>query len=157
MSSFNAKEAVEFIQKQFGDGLSTNQAQEIEKEIKNLKEDPILVLNVNPQWAELYSTELADEIIQAINAVAASKAQLKNENQIMPWLIHFDLSQHIYECQEEIFQKFPQAFAYSPLAIAAGGLHHGAPTVPLARSVVIHKVSANEEETDMEPFNFFYV
>ncbi len=97
---------------------------------------------------------LADQIADTIATYNMPPGQRRDSKKNCHRIaFHFRNMDEIYRCQDDILQNFRQAFACSANVVAAGFVRANAPKVSMARTLVIMKLAARED--DIVAFNFF--
>ena len=148
--------------------LTVGEAQVLENVLTNLKDDPLLVLQVNPNWIPNGGAS-ADAVLDAIAVhdmpVAPPGAPQERRDKLVGcsrWIFQFKNTSDIVQCKMAIQALHLNAFAFTPTAAAQFAalfpLNPPLPvhaTQPLAEAVVINKVAITSSDAMSFPFFYF--
>eukprot|EP00270_Netrium_digitus_P016061 TRINITY_DN5701_c0_g1_i4.p1 TRINITY_DN5701_c0_g1~~TRINITY_DN5701_c0_g1_i4.p1 ORF type:complete len:192 (-),score=23.17 TRINITY_DN5701_c0_g1_i4:58-633(-) len=163
-SIFKPEHAAAFVQELIG--IDASQLVHLASHLQGVDEDPVLVLQMNPEWTAANNQQAANAVLDAI---AQFRMQGGHRRDVFGyrWIYHFKNSQEIHECRAALLATHPHAFSLSPTAVAtavaAGAV--GVASIPMASTAIIHKIAVREDdiiheiavrEDDVEPFQFFY-
>ena len=140
--------------------LTENEAAVLEKAICKLKDDPLMVVQINPNWRRRAGAAAAT-ILDAIAVHNMPGVQRRDDmDGCRRWVFQFRNSSDINPCKAAIRALHPSAFAVSAEGVAA----LGGPAIPanlraqvahpLGKAVIINKISTVRSEIMELPFFF---
>ena len=141
--------------------LTENEAAVLEKAICKLKDDPLMVVQINPNWRRRAGAAAAT-ILDAIAVHNMPGVQRRDDmDGCRRWVFQFRNSSDINPCKAAIRALHPSAFAVSAEVVAAlGGVALPANlraqvAHPLGKAVIINKISTSRSDVLHFPFFFF--
>lgn len=138
-------------------GLSEAQLLVLRSELETTTEDPVLVVQVNPNWVHIHGQRAADDVLNFIGEFEMDENERRDTEAGRRFLYHFIFSSDIGRCEDATKAAFPMAFAMNPrcavLAVARGARVEE--DIPLRSCAVVHKVGIRQD--DVERSKFFYI